>query len=181
MALCVVICPRVQAQFQPGRECFCRADEAVDDCGCTEDSVDHFNNYKVIPILQKLLSRDFFRFYKVNMEKMCPFWPDDRQCASKECGIGYCDDEVPWALKQPASISVVRLAPNRTSSSAKKHSAVPQIGGSDTGCEEESNTFDPLDTTLTEGDRRQLSDMDWHDENEDKFCDYEGNEIPVRF
>ncbi|EJW78868.1 hypothetical protein WUBG_10225 [Wuchereria bancrofti] len=37
------------------------------------------------------------------MEKTCPFWPDDRQCLSKECGIGYCDDEVPSGLKhQPA-------------------------------------------------------------------------------
>lgn len=111
------------------------------------------------------------------MEKMCPFWPDDRQCLSKECGIGYCDDEVPSGLKQPASISVVRLVPNRTS--LKNHSAVTQIGGSGPGCQKEgSNTFDPLDTTLTEGDRRQLSDMDWHDENEDKFCDYEGFFFP---
>lgn len=107
------------------------------------------------------------------MEKNCPFWPDDRQCLSKECGIGYCDDEVPSGLKQPASISVVRSELNRTS--LKNDSVITQIGGIDSTCEkEESNTFDPLDTTLTEGDRRQLNDMDWHDENEDKFCDFEG-------
>uniref|UniRef100_A0A914RDP5 ADAMTS cysteine-rich domain-containing protein n=1 Tax=Parascaris equorum TaxID=6256 RepID=A0A914RDP5_PAREQ len=40
------------------------------------------------------------------MEKSCPFWRDERECVSKECGIGYCDDEVPSALKRPASISV---------------------------------------------------------------------------
>lgn len=105
------------------------------------------------------------------MERTCPFWPDDRQCISKECGIGYCDDEVPSALKQPASISVVRLASNRTS--FKNEPLIVQIGGG--RCDSEaSNTFDPLDTTLTEGDRQQLSDMDWHDDNEDKFCDFEG-------
>lgn len=107
------------------------------------------------------------------MEKTCPFWQDDHQCLSKECGIGYCDDEVPSGLKQPASISVVRSELNRTS--LKNHSVITQIGGIDSTCKrEESNTFDPLDTTLTEGDRRQLNDMDWHDENEHKFCDFEG-------
>ncbi|VDO78509.1 unnamed protein product [Onchocerca flexuosa] len=91
------------------------------------------------------------------MEKECPFWPDDRMCMSKECGIGYCDDEVPSGLKQPVTISV--------------------IGGVDSTCKkEESNAFDPLDTTLTEGDRQQLNDMDWHDENQDKFCDFEDEE-----
>ncbi|EFO27859.2 hypothetical protein LOAG_00621 [Loa loa] len=153
LLLCVLEC-EVWGQFEPNRECFCKLQGAIDDCRCTSESIDDFNNYEVFPILQMLLTRDFFRFYKVNMEKTCPFWPDDRQCLSKECGIGYCDDEVPSGLKQPAIISV--------------------IGGIDSTCEkEESNAFDPLDTTLTEGDRRQLNDMDWHDENEDKFCDFE--------
>ncbi|KAM3720327.1 Endoplasmic reticulum oxidoreductin-1 [Dirofilaria immitis] len=153
LLLCVLKC-EVRAQFQSNKECFCKTLGAIEDCRCTAESIDDFNNYEVFPILQKLLTRDFFKFYKVNMEKTCPFWPDDRQCLSKECGIGYCDDEVPLGLKQPASISV--------------------IGGIDSTCEREvSNTFDPLDTTLTEGDRRQLNDMDSHDENEDKFCDFE--------
>jgi hypothetical protein len=33
------------------------------------------------------------------MDKPCPFWPDDRACASRECGIENCDDKVPDALK----------------------------------------------------------------------------------
>ncbi|KAL3998555.1 Endoplasmic Reticulum Oxidoreductin 1 (ERO1) family protein [Acanthocheilonema viteae] len=163
---------KVWAQFEPDKECFCKLQGVIDDCRCTTESIDDFNNYEVFPILQKLLSRDFFRFYKINMEKTCPFWPDDRQCLSKECGIGYCDDEVPSGLKQPASISVVRSELNRTS--LKNDSVITQIGEIDSTCgKEESNAFDPLDTTLTEGDRRQLNDMDWHDENEDKFCDFE--------
>ncbi|KAK6106167.1 Endoplasmic Reticulum Oxidoreductin 1 (ERO1) family protein [Brugia pahangi] len=171
LLLCLLGC-EVWAQFEPNRECFCKLQGIIDDCRCTAESIDDFNNYEVFPILQKLLTRDFFRFYKVNMEKTCPFWPDDRQCLSKECGIGYCDDEVPSGLKQPASISVVRSELIRTS--LKNDSLITQIGGTDSTCEkEESNAFDPLDTTLTEGDRRQLNDMDWHDENEDKFCDFE--------
>lgn len=36
---------------------------------------------------------------QVNMDKQCPFWPDERECGSKECGIENCDDEVPAVLK----------------------------------------------------------------------------------
>ncbi|VDD88884.1 unnamed protein product [Enterobius vermicularis] len=147
-------------QFEPDQPCFCKTAEAVDNC-----SIDEFSNHKVYPLLQELLRKDFFRFYKVNMEKTCPFWPDDRQCVSKECGIGYCDDEVPLELKRPASISVHRLAPNRT--------LVMSGNSQDKTCQESSNAFDPLDTTLTEGHREQLRDMDWHDDNENKFCAYD--------
>ena len=44
---------------------------------------------------------------QVNTDKECPFWPDDRQCGSKECGISTCDDEVPAGLKRPAVITTV--------------------------------------------------------------------------
>lgn len=135
----------VNGQFEPHEPCFCKSGEAIGSCRCSACSIDEFNNRKVYYLLQELLSKDFFRFYKVNMEKTCPFWPDDRQCASKECGIGYCDDEVPLGLQRP----------------------------DERGCSESSNTFDPLDTTLTEGHREQLRNMDWHDDNENKFCAYD--------
>lgn len=38
---------------------------------------------------------------QVNMERPCPYKSGDAQCGSKECGIGYCDDEVPEALRRP--------------------------------------------------------------------------------
>lgn len=101
------------------------------------------------------------------MEKGCPFWADNRQCSSKECGIGYCDDEVPSGLKELASIAVVRLSPNRTSIKLTPKQVEEK-------CEHTSNQFDPLDRTLSDGNRKQLLDMDWHDDNENKFCDIEG-------
>uniref|UniRef100_A0A1I7X7B3 Phosphoinositide 3-kinase regulatory subunit 6 n=1 Tax=Heterorhabditis bacteriophora TaxID=37862 RepID=A0A1I7X7B3_HETBA len=42
--------------------------------------------------------------YLVNMDKPCPFWVDDRQCISKQCGISFCDDEVPAGLRKPAVV-----------------------------------------------------------------------------
>lgn len=37
----------------------------IDDCSCEIESVDSFNNIKVIPLLDDLLQRDYFRYYKV--------------------------------------------------------------------------------------------------------------------
>ncbi|VDM37111.1 unnamed protein product [Toxocara canis] len=152
------------AQFEPGQTCFCKTPEGIGDCGCDPTSIDEFNNERVFPLLQRLLQKDFFRFYKVNMEKSCPFWVDERECVSKECGIGYCDDEVPSALKRPASIAVVRLANN--------HSSIKLVHDQISKCDDLGNKFDPLDMTLSEGDRQQLDHMDWHDDNEHKFCDF---------
>uniref|UniRef100_A0A1I8A3S1 Ion_trans domain-containing protein n=1 Tax=Steinernema glaseri TaxID=37863 RepID=A0A1I8A3S1_9BILA len=59
----------VGAQFSLGRSCFCKGPEgeAVDDCLCDgESSIDDLNNRRVFPILQRLLQKDFFRFYKVS-------------------------------------------------------------------------------------------------------------------
>ncbi|KAH7662567.1 Endoplasmic Reticulum Oxidoreductin 1, partial [Aphelenchoides avenae] len=77
------------------------AGEAVGTCELGPDSVNVFNNQFVQPLLQRILARDFFKFYKVNMERPCPYKSGDAQCGSKECGIGYCDDEVPEALRRP--------------------------------------------------------------------------------
>lgn len=49
------------------------------------------------------------------MAKPCPFWDDDSgQCSSKDCSIGYCDDEVPPALRGSAS-SVLRFGSDSNS------------------------------------------------------------------
>ncbi|MFH4977283.1 hypothetical protein AB6A40_003992 [Gnathostoma spinigerum] len=159
----------IVSQFVPRSECFCKTVEAVDHCRCDDESIDEFNNRKVFSILQKLLLKDFFRFYKVDLEKPCPFWPDDRQCASRECGIGYCDDEVPKGLKEsPRSVLVVRFPRNATSFRRDELSMKPSEN-----CDEVGNIFDPLDKTLSAGHEEQLRHMDWHDDSEDKFCDFD--------
>ena len=64
----------------------------IDDCSCTVDTVDYFNNVKIYPRLQSLLVRDYFRFYKVNLKRDCPFWADDSKCAIRFCHVKPCQD-----------------------------------------------------------------------------------------
>lgn len=73
---------------------------SIDDCSCNVDTVDYFNNNKIFPRLKSLLDKDYFRFYKVNLRKSCPFWVDDSKCALKSCHVSTCDEEdIPEGLK----------------------------------------------------------------------------------
>lgn len=66
---------------------------SIDDCSCNVDTVDYFNNNKIYPRLKSLLVRDFFRFYKINLKKDCPFWTDDSKCAMRTCHVMMCEDK----------------------------------------------------------------------------------------
>nr|CAD7568592.1 unnamed protein product [Timema californicum] len=59
---------------------------------CNVDTVDHFNNMKIYPRLQSILRKNYFRFYKVNLNRECPFWSDDSRCAIRYCHVEPCLD-----------------------------------------------------------------------------------------
>ncbi len=44
-------------------------------------------------------SRNFFKYYKVNLDQECPFWEEDGQCMMKDCSVCECSPEEipkPW-------------------------------------------------------------------------------------
>lgn len=132
-------------QFEKGQLCFCWINNSVEQCSCdNQNNIDQFNNGGIHEKLQKILKKDFFRFYKVNMDKECPFWPNERQCGSKQCGIAFCDEEVPDALRR---------------SELKQD------------CTKESNNFDPMDRSILDAERTQLDEMDTKDFHDEKFCE----------
>lgn len=64
------------------------------------DTVDYLNNVKIYPRLRSLLTKDYFRFYKVNLKRNCPFWSDDSRCAIQYCHVEACDEhDIPPGLK----------------------------------------------------------------------------------
>lgn len=74
---------------------------SINDCSCTVDTVDYFNNNKVFPRLRSLLLKDYFRFYRVNLHKQCPFWEDDSKCAMRFCSVSPCaDQDIPRGLRE---------------------------------------------------------------------------------
>lgn len=76
---------------------------SINDCSCQVDTVDHFNNLKIYPRLKSLLLKNYFRFYKVNLHRTCPFWPDDSKCAMRFCQVSSECDSIPQGLKDQSN------------------------------------------------------------------------------
>lgn len=76
----------------------------IDQCCCEGYALKDTNN-KITPIINRLSVRfcsflcskakksEFFRYFKVDLEKECPFWAVELICTSPEtCGVHECDD-----------------------------------------------------------------------------------------
>ena len=53
-------------------------------------------NGSISPVLSQLKETPFFRTYKINLERECPFWAQQRLCNNNKCAVCECDEkEVP--------------------------------------------------------------------------------------
>lgn len=53
---------------------------------CKFESVERLNDRLTGP-LHDLLKTPFFRYFKVALDKPCPYWRQDGLCTSKQCAI----------------------------------------------------------------------------------------------
>jgi hypothetical protein len=68
----------------------------IDDCGTDFATVDRATLAYYLPIIKGLQKTTFFRYFKVNLWRNCPFWAQDGLCSQKDCAVVDCDeDEVP--------------------------------------------------------------------------------------
>ncbi|XP_046577519.1 ERO1-like protein beta isoform X1 [Haliotis rubra] len=135
-------------------KCFCKLKGEVDDCSCKVETIDSVNNQKIYPRLKSLVLRDYFRYFKVNLAKGCPFWSDDSRCALKDCHVDMCaEHEVPPAFKNNG----------RENKYAEKAQEVHS-------CAEERE-LSALDTTISDESKEAFKNWTEHDESQDLFCD----------
>ncbi|XP_056463339.1 ERO1-like protein alpha [Gadus chalcogrammus] len=143
-----------------GDRCFCQVTGNLDDCACDVETIDAFNNDQLFPKLQKLLESDYFRFYKVNLDKPCPFWTDNHQCGMSSCAVQPCSpNEVPEGIK----------------SSNHKYSA--DANTQDDDCEKLEH-LGAVDASLSEKTREALQNWNLHDDESERFCVIDDVESP---
>lgn len=59
-------------------------------------------NEKTAETLKELVKTKFFRIIRINIDNGCPFWAQQRLCASGGCGVCRCSGiDVPPEWKQP--------------------------------------------------------------------------------
>ncbi len=72
----------------------------MDDCCCTVEDTDTMAA-RVHRIVRQLEGRAFFRFYRVNLAKTCPFWKTDGACLYQSCAVAACtEEELPLGLRR---------------------------------------------------------------------------------
>uniref|UniRef100_A0A8D2P9W7 ERO1-like protein alpha n=1 Tax=Zosterops lateralis melanops TaxID=1220523 RepID=A0A8D2P9W7_ZOSLA len=114
---------------------------------------DAFNNYKLFPRLNELLESDYFRYYKVNLQKPCPFWEDNSHCAMRDCAVQPCpSDEVPDGIR----------------SGSYKYSEEANNFADE--CEE-AKRLGAVDDSLSKETREAVLQWAQHDDSSDSFCE----------
>lgn len=78
----------------------------IDGCCCDAKSADEANTKHFLPILHRLSRTRYFRYFKVDLWRPCPFWDEDGMCAMRDCAVCECEpDEVPvcWQREDAAA------------------------------------------------------------------------------
>uniref|UniRef100_A0A7M4F2E0 ERO1-like protein alpha n=1 Tax=Crocodylus porosus TaxID=8502 RepID=A0A7M4F2E0_CROPO len=121
---------------------------SLDDCTCDVETIDTFNNYKLFPQLNKLLESEYFKYYKVNLKKPCPFWTDNSHCGIRDCAVEPCK-----------------------SVSTKSHSLTSHnLAGE---CEE-AQRLGAVNRSLSEEAQKAMLQWTQHDDSSDSFCEADG-------
>ncbi|XP_029933664.1 ERO1-like protein alpha [Myripristis murdjan] len=151
----------LQASGSAEGRCFCQVTGNLDDCACDVETINAFNNDLLYPKLQTLLESDYFRLYKVNLNKPCPFWTDHSHCGVRDCAVKPCSpNEVPEGIRL---------------SSHHKYSA--EANEQLDECEKAEH-LGAVDVSLSEETREAVLDWSKHDDEAERFCVVDDEESP---
>lgn len=161
MKLVVFLLLLLQASRSADSRCFCQVTGDLDDCACDVETIDGFNNDQLFPKLQTLLESDYFRFYKVNLDKPCPFWKISSHCGMKDCAVKPCSpNEVPEGIRSPSH--------NKYSAEANE-----QLDE----CER-ADRLGAVNVSLSDETREALQDWSKHDDEAERFCVVDDEQSP---
>eukprot|EP00794_Sanderia_malayensis_P020460 gene20460-22476_t len=131
----------------------------IDDCCCSIETVNKLNNLHIYPRISSLVAKSsYLKYFKVNLNKGCPFWPNDNRCALKDCSVDLCsEDEIPAGLKG---------AKERYSNKQED-----QKGKQDQCLHGELESLGDVNSAISEEQLGNFEHWTEHDDTEAKFCD----------
>ncbi|XP_068606758.1 ERO1-like protein beta [Brachionichthys hirsutus] len=159
----------------PDQSCFCHLTGVLDDCFCDVESIDVFNNYKIYPRIKALSEKDYFRYYRVNLRRPCPFWPDDGHCAIKDCHVEPClESEIPVGIK---SGNYNKVRPRHAHYPQSLYSQAANTMSDMTACEQ-AEELGAINSTLSNQSKEAFADWARHDDAQDHFCELDDESSP---
>lgn len=65
----------------------------IDDADCDYETVEEsINTSNFFQTLSSLVKEKYFRYYKVDLYKDCPFWNENSLCMSRDCTVSKVDE-----------------------------------------------------------------------------------------
>ncbi|KAI8116965.1 Ero1-like protein [Lucilia cuprina] len=155
-------------KLDSNKNCFCELEGSINDCSCEVDTVDHFNNIKIFPRLSSLLVKNYFRFYRVNLHRDCPFWPDDSKCAMRFCQVQNCEEKsIPKGLIENGENHFMKPT-------LFKYTKEAQVAGC-SDADDFNSLLGFLDTSISDQAHKEFELWAKHDEAEEDFCIVDDN------
>ncbi|OCF43846.1 endoplasmic oxidoreductin 1 [Kwoniella heveanensis CBS 569] len=88
-------------------EGYCSPSGPIESTHCLYETVESLN-HQLFPALHDLVTYPFFRHYKVDLFKECPFWYENGFCMNRNCGVEEANEEdIPekWRAKALSEIN----------------------------------------------------------------------------
>lgn len=71
----------------------CKPTGQISDARCDYETVEKdINSSNFVALLSGLVREKYFRFYKVDLYKDCPFWSENSLCMSRDCTVSKVDE-----------------------------------------------------------------------------------------
>ncbi|KAE8213930.1 hypothetical protein CF327_g2645 [Tilletia walkeri] len=70
----------------------CRPTGLIDDARCDFETVEALND-EFFNSLQRLVRTPYFRYYKIDLFRECPFWHENGFCMNRACGVEQADEK----------------------------------------------------------------------------------------
>ncbi|KAJ9124003.1 hypothetical protein QFC22_000795 [Naganishia vaughanmartiniae] len=89
-------------------EGYCSPSGPIENTLCAYETIESLNK-DLYPTLHDLVTSDFFRHYKVDLFRECPFWYENGFCMNRDCGVETADEEyIPekWRTKALSQVHV---------------------------------------------------------------------------
>lgn len=76
-----------------GKDEICKPTGQIEDACCDYETVERrMNTQRFFDTLSELVKTHYFRYYKVDLFKDCPFWNENGLCMNRACGVETADE-----------------------------------------------------------------------------------------
>lgn len=142
-----------------------RNNELVDDCTCRISDLNELNNQKLYPLLRKIVRKNYFRFFPVNLKKKCQFWTDDGQCSLRTCAIKSCPiEKLPESLRESFNTNKLTRSNNEKQEEKPVEQCPPML--------DSNSSLGLINTNLSDEHKQTIENwIKFDDIQSENFCD----------